>query len=971
MSLRPGVSNDRVDFLNQVREDARPIEEQVAETCPEPNPVIVERLRKRASQLDQSFRLPWQLQPTPPPVDMNEIMFYARILTMLWKLGVQPPVQVDMAGKGFLPGGYRVVPTVVPSEEKGYLRTPNTPEEIEMNALSNEPGSLYQASENMLPEVKTRGRPQVLSLLRKFNRFFRNESKRNPENQAPPNFVITDVNLDDIEFDDLVERELAEFEPTAFADRLDAEVTANNPVLRRRLTERRREAREKISRIVADVQRRLVWARLSPEQKAKIRKVLSREEKTQGGIELPNYYTQTDDPLLDDEPDEGPQFGLPTRRDPTRSRWWLITKIAYYLLVPTGALIAGISVYYQAESTSEEDKLVQLFRAMPETHWFRQLPIRSWIKLVGLTNRQENYLLLQQVNSTKLQFFKEDVYVLWNIDKKLFDTESQNLPLALAWFDVIKNAVNYRSKHQQELKDALELKLPLSPFDFCYVCQASDPNGLSVISNFAARNALVTQELAEKIEQTKLDIETERMSPNRSNNYQELINAFQKAMPRDQFLSDWAKAMINLSVKCQFRFVIHEDAFSNFLSELETNTSLYPSEAKSTVSEFLHRFQAQRDGLQNVIPFKPYEYPLLYDEDKSLATQHMLRAMNKYANDGDKDQLCYDYFNENWDKRSSHVVFENFDDVIAPFELNNKSKFLLFVLLGAIQQGVVTYMSNIQNELFDSGDELPEKLKSVNLSKQAQTDVELPPEDRHRLASHNRQVLFAAGNEHSYATAPFYRTRRYILFPIGLVSFFMVTVEGNKEFANIVTINNPSNLLPNTQQEDTENEVPAEFNIQIYKKEIKGQGPWTTFQDDTWSGASLKAGVYAGMVWAATVLRPNGGAAKIVSFLASTATLAGPTIINAGNYAINYGANLFAQAKSLTFNKAAFIATSAGVVAYGPKATADAISQVGKGVQSAGVGILLAGITFGVLYMLPKGNIFRHTKGTKRKSLLN
>ena len=74
--------------------DFRSIKEIVAEACPVPNERTVQRLKDAHKSYNFSLRLPWQSAPAPRYYDEQDVLFYARILTMLAAKGIYPPVQV-------------------------------------------------------------------------------------------------------------------------------------------------------------------------------------------------------------------------------------------------------------------------------------------------------------------------------------------------------------------------------------------------------------------------------------------------------------------------------------------------------------------------------------------------------------------------------------------------------------------------------------------------------------------------------------------------------------------------------------------------------------------------------------------------------------------------------------------------------------------------------------------------------------
>ena len=75
-------------------------EDIVKTLVPEPDPKILQRLISHHSSTDFSIRMPWQRSPQVAYYDLEDLKFYARILTMLAALGIYPPAEVLMGGGG-------------------------------------------------------------------------------------------------------------------------------------------------------------------------------------------------------------------------------------------------------------------------------------------------------------------------------------------------------------------------------------------------------------------------------------------------------------------------------------------------------------------------------------------------------------------------------------------------------------------------------------------------------------------------------------------------------------------------------------------------------------------------------------------------------------------------------------------------------------------------------------------------------
>lgn len=582
--------------------------------------------------------------------------------------------------------------------------------------------------------------------------------------------------------------------------------------------------------------------------------------------------------------------------------------------------------------------------ALPETHWFRQLETKSWVRIINLTPRADNYLLLQQVSNKNLLHFSEDVDVLWFIHK-LFEEGDEGR--ALQWFDLIKSDVNYRSQNNTTLNEVaknLNDKSLLTPYEFVYICKASAPRGLSVLSAFFNADLMPTLELRNQIWNTQTQIKTERLKPQRSNNFASLIDAFADLLTQtgenepdhpQRFETYWTKEMKRRHKLSGFDRVLPEDAFVNFLLQFETKSMLYPTDSKHVIADFLNRFTTKiGDGLQNVVPFQSETQELKYDKDIFQPTMRLLSAMRSYRDDGDeKTQLAYAYFNQHWDERSAQTTYNSFADSVQSLGLSNTVKSAVYLLISAIDKGLIPFMENAAHDLLASPDGLPEELPSVKLYKQNETNNQLP---NPHLQSMSRKLLYTTQEQspYTFSNTPFLRTSRYIILPISLVSFFIITAEGNQHYANLVTVTQPLNALPY----DDDNQETQDFDIQIYRRPVEETNVGLALSNLTWTESLMRLSVYTGLVSIASVLHPNGPSSKIVSFLGALGTVG-----------IELGTTAVASLKSLTFNQAVAATSAATVAFYGPEAVGQAAQNIGSGLGFAGLGLLAAGVGFVLL----------------------
>ena len=149
------------------------LRELVKDLIPEPDAKIVNRLISYFPSNNFKIRAPWSLLPNNVATyDLENVKFYARILTMLAQLGVYPPVKTQIQGitpskifSTFSPsfdGPIQISPSG--SASCRFLRRRSSSEETKHNVLSDSEGSLSDASEGMLSDVESDGENQVIEL---------------------------------------------------------------------------------------------------------------------------------------------------------------------------------------------------------------------------------------------------------------------------------------------------------------------------------------------------------------------------------------------------------------------------------------------------------------------------------------------------------------------------------------------------------------------------------------------------------------------------------------------------------------------------------------------------------------------------------------------------------------------------------------------------------------------------------------
>lgn len=863
--FRSGVS-DQVELRKRITQDTRDIREIVKEACPVPNQNTVERLRDAWKQHDWNIRAPWQ----PSRVayyDEEDVLFFARILTMLSAMGVHAPAQLQAQGGGSTTSLNFDGPMVItPGEQtsRSYLNVPDTKEEIKRNALSSDRGGLADAASRQLPEVKTQGRPQVIELVN----LAMQKDQELREVDAPDGFDDLLGDLSDDDAFDSEEKELLSINATQVSDEFNQEMERGG--VRNRFQRLRQVSLQTVN-LVTRVQRRLKWSKLSPEKQNQIRSYLARgkeyakkmlkkkkknpeDETWLHDIELEDL----DEPINEFDPDD-------TMADPRSNRYnYVIKRIATLLLIGTGAVATGIGIHQNINSTPEDD-LITKFRALPiDTNWFRQLPIGSWVKIISRTPRAQNYLLLTQVSNPNLLHYSEDVNLLWWIDK-LFFGQTDKTDEALRFYNIIRQDVTYRTEHNAELQELITnfknnpRPATFTAFDFCYVARATHPSGLPVMSAFySARPVLPTNDMLTSVAaHSKQTIDRERLLTNRHEDFQDLIQAYQYRLEPvvHSYDSEWIREMKRWYKVSRFSGTLEEKAFDNVLKELSVNSQRYPADAKLVLSDFLKRYTTTKGGpYDNVIPFQHNLDALKFDENIYAPVTTLLNAMQNYRNDQKLDALAYEFLNKHWEQHSAQTEHKSFEEATASFNLSFKAKYALYGTIDAIERGILPFMDKVQRDFTESKEEFPKSLRTTGLVNVGQPETE---EDRDvadsARKSMNKQTKRIGGGRNilsvptasnwvDYKTIPFFRTPNYILLQLGLVTVVMATNDGNMQ---IVTFN--SNNPSNTMNEDIEDD--NEFAVEVWGKTLEQSNTgnyvfgnntsWTSRAIDVMFGGSL------------------------------------------------------------------------------------------------------------------------------------
>ena len=403
----------------------KPIRERLKDFLPEPDPKIVNRLisyfdyfnpRDRASFYHHAY-------------DLENVKFYARILTLLAELGIYPPVQVQMAGitPSKIVSSFDGPLIFAPSEPAStrFLRRTSNSSESKENVLSGEAGSLADASEGMLSDIDSDGEDQVLTLielvhLRRQPQIHLDESEFK-ESKSIDEF---DMDLDDVLDDDALsdfrgpqDTKVPSLDDFKDVELIDEEEPEMNII---RQTTIRNRAVEAIRRIRG----RLPLLRIPNERRAEIELQIQQRA----------AFTIDDDNVWDDDDLSSNPFNPPTptpiarqwwdRMDPSmRRRFWIwLRYMGWYMLIPI-ALIPQLLLITKKQKTEFEDPLVTMFNQLKKTNWFRnQFPTFYWRDIIANSSRDDNFLFLTQMlgddknNYTYFHFY-EDLVLVWVILK--------------------------------------------------------------------------------------------------------------------------------------------------------------------------------------------------------------------------------------------------------------------------------------------------------------------------------------------------------------------------------------------------------------------------------------------------------------------------------------------------------------------------------------------------------------------------
>lgn len=860
MSYRSGL-NDTLAQKNELFElSRRDFEKEIAELCPNPNPRTVERLTKRWEKgSDFSFRLPWQSRTNfdkyKEGYDEQNVLFYARILTLLAEMGIYPPPEVSMAGGGKLPGpslsGGPEVVTFVPEGSAGTrsLSDAKTEDEAKEIALANNTrGSLADAAEGQLAELRDRnaGPRRVMDALTKYyvkiwrgvkvvHDAHKKDDNKNqppddielsrPANDFPPirgnydkdgklAFSIEDDAEEEAELQkiaNLPQESFADIDPGPYAgndsysdnvlddmDLNDWKSDDQDALWAARRIPATRRAMQSIDRVANVLRRRLPWSRLTDEQKRYVNRGLP-----------PGYVNQNarDEAVLWESDDYDPPVSwwlrLGRRRARIRLNW--MQKMMWRFLIFAGLIVPGAALYYREGEGEKEDELITLFRALPADNFFRrEFDLFSWAKLIPITPRAENYLLLRQVGDDALPIYRMDVNLVQIISRDM-KTMRPGATYTLDLFKAFKADMKYRATHVTELTKIAHAFDEDWAYGLTCAAQGSDPHGLHAISAFLESGLQPDNDLRKAIIDAWIDGRMEHQTPRRELKFEKTVAAFSNALKFSKdFRTPWMKEMMTLYHSSKFDVTLEQLAFTNVLRQLEVNASLYQDNAKSVVKDFLRRYTKDGDP-NNVLPFQHNLHALKYGEDIFAPVSQLLQAMASYRNDGQMDALAYEFLNKKWEQHNAQTPYDTFADAMASFELSDKHKVVVQAAVESMQRGLMPFVDTVRHEIKTrpvEEDGFPAEL--VGLQKQPDEIVPFPihsnvpfalvPFDNSpvpavipssRSVGSGNKVIAAVPTYIDYQTVPFFRVEDVVVVKLGDVPVVMAVNDGTMQIAAI------------------------------------------------------------------------------------------------------------------------------------------------------------------------------------------
>lgn len=1001
-AIRSGLDLNRKEFL-------RDYAKELAELCPNPEKRIVDRLTNDWIEFNSSsIFLPWvSSQKYKEGYSAENVLFYARILTVLESMDIFPPAQVQMAGGG--KGGGIPIPgvevaTFVPEGDASgrYLREAKSEYEAKQIVQSSDQGGLADAASGQLPQLRDRTdmsarriMAALVNLTKRMNIWSRNlknahkkdDDKEMPDdveldffdgededdNKAPPIFKpppqtnnfppINGIKDRDgkiafsIEYENEEEKSISSLPQSSFSDiepgPFDGsdEITSNlvedldsgefgeldDPALeaaRMSNHPRVRSAIERLDRAAVAIRRRLPWSRLNARQQQQVIELLPPSLRRSDREEV---LWQREEPAL------SWWRRLGARLARIRINW--LQKLMWRFLLPVGLLVPGVILYYREQDESKnEDELITIYRALPESNWFKSnLHLFSWVKIVSLTPRVDNYQLLHQVANTELlTFAAQDGGYLWKISQFAMISDYD---ACVRYFSVFKNTMNYRTAHNTELtnlanKESKKSKV-LWNFAIVYVAQATDPRGLPLMSAFFGADVPATQELLEESKKINAPIILEHQTSQRTLKFEKLLTAFENAIKHtSDFRTPWMLEMMALYHSSKFDLTLDKLAFTNVLRDLEINPGRYQDDAKTVLADFLSRYTTKDGDRNNTLPFQNNVQALKYDEDIFLPVKQLLQAMSEFRNDGKMDALSYEFLNRNWERHSAQNVYATFDDAVASFELDDKTKFTLYSLVDALERGLMPFVESVKRDfatqpsdedgfpekildLYNDGPPEQNEMQAVSIEEAPNAVVPRSVGSGRKIMAFGAQVpaVVTTGNI-DYKTVPFYRFRNVVLIHLGLVTCVLARNDNTMQVATL----NPQ----------IDNDDNKQYAVEIWQKPIEESNARAlVLANATWVKHNLDLLFLAAMTIIASFLVAKGPGPKVAYVpLAKIGTVAVGSVryvatnfiaasfkdkvvvtglIGAGTVATVYRKEITRAAKFVTKNAAQMIAVIAAV----------------------------------------------------------
>lgn len=890
----------------------RSTQDLVKDLVPEPDPQIVKRLISYYSPRF-SIRAPWDRSSNVPSYDLENVKFYARILTMLKDLSIFPPPILQSQGgvpsRIFNSFDGPLLFTPSGQQSQRYLAVPNSPEEVKANAVSNQPGGLADAAEGMVPEIEFAGREQVIELRQLW---------RDAHYVPPPEtkYVVDDlpaldndefgeVNLDDVTFDDFLRTQNME-NPLPFDSVGSVFDLENNmepfefQIVRPAMNWSQR------------IRRRLPWTTFSNRRRQEIELELS---------PVTPAFTISDEDL--EEPNVQQEIPAATRSawlnmTPTerQRRWNFIRLVASYLLLPTVILWGGSALHKNLES-KQVDPLVQLYYNLPTKNWFKSnFTALDWAYMINITDRTLNFQFLAYV--VDVINFHEDAVALWVSAKYIGE---QNQTLAKTWFEILRNAILFRgsnsiAKKQQTL---------FTGFEWCYILQQVNPNSRNVLVSFVDSKIAPSKEVQAAVKEAKRSVLYESKTVQRFEKFEHLVSSLQAALretTETQFYSPWIKAMNTLYRASYFFETFSSVSWQTLLYDVSVRPQLYPLKTQQHISDFLHRFQRSET---QVSPFNDLDTAMKFVEDPSREILQVLGSMNSYQNDGQLDSFAYEILNKHFAEHGAVSEMRSFSESVQ--SLNLPQGFPVeqaLQLLSAVNLGIVGFLEKIETDLNDVK-ELPDTLPSVSLWNNGVDhnyvfeSYQIVVPGRNLLGS---DVAVSGASLANWIDLPFVRTAKYVL-----------TVVKDKMVAAIETLDNGRRW----------------FNFVIFDRNKIAilQKPITVTNSEEYDGKVLKD------YWVS----------REIDFILGTGATLGTILLtdhlldlDVGVPLLKIGADV-SKTVLLTYAQMPFKqqvvigGVGALTAVYGPTKVIEKTVEVVEGVVSAGPGILFVGLGVGGLLL--------------------